>query len=751
MQKDICFVPICPVIPEGLLARYRPHALSGSARELVSQLTAPGDLVLDLFCHGPALMREIVRLGRRAVGISINPMNLLIAALQLEILDAPRLNVAFTRLADSPKGDVPLHRYLNGLYRSHCPTCGAAGVAEWFAWDREARYPYAKAVRCPRCDGSQEGPTDEEDIAAARRFEPKGLAYHYALNRVVPADHAARERTAELVGLYTPRNLSSLIDIAMRLEGLDLEREARRALEGLLVGALDLGSNLDPHQENRARPRTLRVPVRFMERNVWHLMEQGLTDLISFAERESAALPRAPSLETLVEDRAAAYVLTPSSARDVGDLLGSHRPRLVLADPPRPDGVFWALCALWAGLLWNTAAARGMRAFLGRRRFDWEWHQRAMRVALRALGPQLDADGYLATLFAEPDERMVESVCLAASGAGYDLLGWEVDPGSSYQLVWRWSGRGPQPMEEMDLARCAAEQALSCLRARGEPTPWTVLHASVYAGLADDGTLGRVSVPQDATPLAFVAQNRERGLDQLAMEELGEEGRGYWIPALGEEKIEPLADRVEERVWEAFQSRAFWTEEELLKHVYGHFQGPQTPERSLVLACLRSYYRREEDRWQRREEDDPDRRAEELRSLRRDLSRMGERLGFGVGQCRAWDMRWREEGEDRYVFVLSPTAMVGRYLLFGPPVPGEACPCLVFPGGRAELLAHKLQRDPRLSLAAEKGGWEFIKFRHLRRLTVERPDRRTFEAVLRLDPVTDGEGVQIPLMLGGET
>jgi len=65
-------------------------------------------------------------------------------------------------------------------------------------------------------------------------------------------------------------------------------------------------------------------------------------------------------------------------------------------------------------------------------------------------------------------------------------------------------------------------------------------------------------------------------------------------------------------------------------------------------------------------------------------------------------------------------------------------------------VAFKLRRDGRLSHAAAERDWQFIKFRHLRRLIAERPDRRLLETVLGLDPIVEREGVQIPLVLRRE-
>jgi hypothetical protein len=752
------FIPGQPQPPQGLLARYRPLEPVGVAAAYVRQLTAPGDLVLDLFCQGPLFLRETVAAGRRALGVSPNPISLLLTGLALRSLPDPAaLNAAFTHLADSPKGGIPLARHLDTLYHTRCPNCGEGGSAEWFAWDREAAYPYAKSVHCPRCAGAQEGPTDDADIAAARRFEPRGLPYHYALNRVAPVDHPARERAAELVALYTPRNLSALMDVTLRLEGLEAAEPVRRALQGLLLVAFDQGSSLDPHGEPRPRPRVLRPPARFLERNVWRLLEGELARWVAGADA-SAPLPRAKPA-ALLSDRVPAYALAPSAARETRKLLAPASVSLILADPPRPDGVFWALSALWSGWLSDSALARAMRPFLRRRRFDWEWHQEVLQITLAAVAPLLTPDGVLVTLFVESDEGLVESVCLAARAAGYGLTGWGITPGEGARLVWRVKtarpgirallriplGERPQepPLQEAELTAAAARLARECLRKRAEPTPQMVLHTAVYAGLVAEA--GRLP------PLAITAPAVRQGLEGLGLEQAGETGELRWLPALDGDPVEPLADQLEERVWQTLRARPAWEMGELLSAVYAALEGPLTPDLSLVLLCLDSYGIVADGLWRLREEDGPARREAELQALRRDVAALGERLGFRVRQGQGWDVRWQEGGRDAFLFLLSSTAKLGRPLLGGPPAPPGARPCLVFPGGRAELVVNKLRRDVRLTRAVEEKGWQLIKFRHLRRLIAERLDRRLFEAVLGLDPIVESDGgVQIPLILGGE-
>jgi hypothetical protein len=769
------FIPGIPAAPGPPLARYRPAPPVRAVAAYVENLTRPGDLVVDLFCQGPTVVREAVGSGRRALGFSVNPLLVVAAHLGLGQRDAAALNAAFTRLADSLKGDVPLRHYLASLYHSTCPTCGALGVAEWFAWDRDGDYPFKKAIRCARCEGVQEGTPDDGDLRAVHRLQPRGLAYYYALDRVAPPGHPARERATELVELYTPRNLSALMDLSLRLEGLEASEEVKLALAGVLLDCFDAGSNLDPYGEERPRPRTLRVPSRYLERNVWLCFEEGLSRTL--AETSPPPAPQAADVGALVKGEADGYTVDSRAARDVGEVVPPASVALVFADPPRPDGVFWALSALWAGWLWESPAARALRPFLRRRRFDWDWHWRVLRKALRAAGPLLTAGGRLVTLFSTADESLLESVCLAAGSAGYVLEGWGYSPEAGYRLVWRWeleiadgklqiaagklqSAAADVEALERELTAVAEEAAVTALRERAEPTAWALLHAGACAELTRRGLLARTAAMPEGGPLpiSLAADAVRRAFGAAPIAQLADrEGAGgalWWLANANWVTESPLGDRVEGLVWASLAQQPEWDLEQLIEAVYARFPGHLTPDLTLVQVCVDSYSLREGETLRLRHEDEPGRRAAELAALRADLAELGERLGFSVRRGGGWDVRWLEEGREVYAFAISATAVLAPHLLTTPEgrggegrAAGEGVQrCLVVPGGRAQLVGLKLQRDPRLARAVETGGWQFIKFRHLRRLLAEEElDRHALKTVLGLDPIAEQEAAQIPL------
>jgi len=470
-------------------------------------------------------------------------------------------------------------------------------------------------------------------------------------------------------------------------------------------------------------------------------------------------VPPAADVAALVGGEAQGYALISRAARDVGEVVPPGSVPLIFVDPPRPDGVFWALSALWAGWLWESPAARALRPFLRRRRFDWDWHWHVLREALKAAGPLLTTAGHLVTLFSDPqdvDDTLLESVCLAASGAGYLLDGWGYGLDAGYRLVWRW-GRVEEPTPpsdvktlERDLVALAQEAAVSALRERGEPAAWALLHGCACARLAGQGLLARAAaIPGPGPPpLALVADAVRRAFVAAPMVRLtDQEGALWWLADPGRVAEPPLADRVELLVWELLARRPAWDAEGLADAVYARFPGHLTPDEPLVLVCVNSYSVREGDVLRLRPEDDPRRRATELEAQCDDLVELGKRLGFKVERGDGgWDVRWLEEGQEAYVFVVSSTAVLGVHLLVKRAADEGAQRCLVLPGGRAQLVGLKQQRDPRLARAVEDDGWQFIKFRHLRRLVAEEElDRHVLKTVLGLDPIADQEAAQIPL------
>jgi hypothetical protein len=171
--------------------------------------------------------------------------------------------------------------------------------------------------------------------------------------------------------------------------------------------------------------------------------------------------------------------------------------------------------------------------------------------------------------------------------------------------------------------------------------------------------------------------------------------------------------------------------------------GLLTPSAELVDTLLESYAEEQNGGWRLQPAEIPTARRADLDEARGMLRVLGERLGYRVeGET---PLTWTpgEFGQVYYFYAIA-SSVVSRHVLPGLPAPAGQV-VMVFPGGRARLLAYKLRRDPRLRDALK--GVHLLKFRHLRAL-FDRPGLTAdqWEGLLDADPPFFEEAEQMRLL-----
>ncbi|HLF25592.1 MAG TPA: hypothetical protein VJG32_04600 [Anaerolineae bacterium] len=732
------------------------------ARAYLEAYTQPGDVVLDPFCVGTSVIRAAVESGRRVLAASFNPVILRAVESALWPIDA---RVAFTHLADARKGDGRLRDHLLALYATRCPTCGMSAVAQSFVWERNANTPVFKFVECAAC-GATAGAADADDVTWARRYEPRGLPFWLLHGKVVPRDHPATaggagesaDRVSDALDAYTPRALSALSDILLKFDGLS--PPDRDTLRAPLIGLFDAASSLHPADESgqpilpRPKPRSLRPPPYFVERNVWIILEALALPPSPSRRGVGGEVLRAPDLDTLLNARQPAACMLMEGSRELSKRLPPASLALLLTRPPLPDPVLWTLSAIWTAWLWGKTETAALLPLLSQRRANWDWQWRAIAAALSSLLPALHDEARAIFVFNSddiPSESALDGVLLAIAGSGGSLARVLCDPFDGYRAHARPLARRPPDRDREALAHditdVATEAATKVLRVRGEPSTWPTLRISILEALAKDNLLAVAArLPEDGPqPPAFLREAIEAALKAEAGPVREIEERMWWL-ADASRAGEPLADRVENTALELLRSKEPWAEAELLREVYRRFPGELTPERPLVAACIAAYV--EEAPGQRvrlRAEDRVETRAVEVQSMQRALVQLGGQLGY-TAEARAGQIAvWKDDGATTYTLVISPMAEMGAVWRFGQLLAGT--PVLVIPGSRATLFQHKLARDARLRAAVEQGEWQFLKFNAVRELIAHSDmDRRAFTLALGLDPPLEQPQVQIPLL-----
>jgi len=111
-------------------------------RTLVEHYSNPGSIVLDPFCGGGVTVVEGLRLGRKVIGVDLNPLATFITRMEVVDIEPDELQAAFDRV------EAACREKIESLYTTACPKCGQAVPADWFEW--------SNVVECKDCGGTVE-------------------------------------------------------------------------------------------------------------------------------------------------------------------------------------------------------------------------------------------------------------------------------------------------------------------------------------------------------------------------------------------------------------------------------------------------------------------------------------------------------------------------------------------------------------------------------------------------------------------
>ena len=720
----------------GPLARYLPQATDGIASAFLAQQFRPGDWVLDPFGASPQLDLEMARLGFRVLVAVNNPVTRFIIETAAKPPTQADLQAALAELSSTRKGDERLETHLQSLYLTECTQCHQQVPADAFIWERENGSLVARNYHCA-CGDDGEYPATLADLAkAASLAATDGLHRSRALERVTSPDDPDRSHVEEALKCYLPRAVYALITIINKLDGFSPTSEHCNALFALTLTACDEANVLWPHPAERPRPKQLSIPTRFLEKNIWRALERSVETWSNQGTAvEAVNWPQDPG-------DGGGLCLFNGPMRDLAPHLNDFPLKAVVTVIPRPNQAYWTLSALWTGWLWGREAAAPFKSGLHRLRYDWNWHAEALHAALKNLSERLPLNAPLFGIIPEPEPSFLSAALVATAESGFDLAGQAIrtryDP---VETLWQRRAFSLAEKEPGEIDAEGVRQAMiSMLKERGEPVTILHLHAAGLAAMAEEQTLrlqnealSKINTPIQAALASpgFVHHGEGKNL------ETGLWGLEEWDPA-----TESLPDRVESTGVRFLIKNPGTTMREMETAVNSQLPGLMTPSLGLLRAVTSSYAEEANGRLVLRGEDQPSNRRADLESAADALTALGTRLGYSLERMESPQrlILWKEAGKLVFVFYLLGSAIAGKILRQNPDAADRSI--LVLPGGRAGLLAYKLERDPDLKSLAEP--WRMVKFRTLRRLReMTNLSREQFEEELSGDPIEVPEQMKL--------
>lgn len=761
------------------LERFLPPLRSGTAAACLDEMAVPpATWVLDPFGSSPAAALEAAASGRRVLVCAANPVHAFLIEFLANPPDDQEVQSALAELAQSRRNGEQLETVLRSLYLVPCAACGQLTEALAFLWHRGEQAPYASLVHCAGCGADGEQLFDRSHPLPSALGQD-GLHRSRALARAAGPEASSRADVQEALESYLPRPLFVLQTLINRIEGPGFTPAQRRILHALLLDVCDQGSALWP-LAGRSRPRQLVVPGAFRENNLWLALEEsarnwgrlsGMTALVAVADGVDwdQALPQG------------GIALFRGRVRELPAALPHFTAGLTVL--PRPNQAFWTLSAVWASWLWGRESARALQGQLSRRRYDWNWHAAALHSPLRTAAHLIPRGGAMVCLVPEAAAGFCAAVAAASFGAGWT---WDGHATRADQEMLQVLLRSPGPGLEAPAAASIrqwqeGEQAFSkavfkVLALRGEPSPYLPLYT---AGLAAAGMAGGFPLaPGENETLAGDVITRiqalaarvfaQNGLIRHSLGSQEDEGSLWEASAEAGGGESPLADRTEMETVRVLQGGEGLTLEQIDRAVCGRLRGSLTPAVELLAEVVASYGRRDAaGLWRLSGEEEPAARRRDLAEVNQLLGELGARLDYQVsGEL---PLVWTPRSFGRvYQFYGIASAVISRHVPGGmelagksgppgrPAVPGKtavpggpavpgAQTVMVFPGGRAKLIAWKLTHNPRLAQALSSV--HLLKFRHLRNLAQQIGlTRGQWESLLDADPPFFDEAEQMRLL-----
>lgn len=458
--------------PMYLMHKYWARKPHNVVAEYIKHYSAPGDVVLDPFLGSGVTLIEAIRAGRKAIGIDLDPISILITETTLQTTDLVALRTEFKDIAEE------LESKINDLYSYKCPKCEKRGTINYVVWSyvvkcpdckervvmADSNRPKGKVQNIYVCQSCKEEfsyanaeiidevpvllrmhcPTSEKHSVVSK---PKLRLPHIDLSEVwYPKikfsydggrPFVTKRRASTIEELYTERNLYSLALIYDRITRIEDER-TRKALQLVFSSTVPQTSKLVPWRRGFATggpawtvPEFLILPVH-CEFNAWSRFANRFRSCIRGFENRMERLPETISAAKTAKEllESGDYYLTKGNALDLARIIPPNSVDYVFTDPPYGGAIqYFELDLIRAAWLigkddgdaieqwWTeeiTVNPRGQQK-------DFTYYHKMLQASFGKIYEVLKPGHYLTVTFHSTDIDVWNSIIMAVRSTGFEL------------------------------------------------------------------------------------------------------------------------------------------------------------------------------------------------------------------------------------------------------------------------------------------------------------------------------------------
>lgn len=425
--------------PETYTGMYAMHKYwSKKPYNLVSQYikkySQPKDIVLDPFCGSGVTVTESARLGRRAVGLDINPTAVISTKMGLAHTNIRDLKKSFENLR------AEVEQKINDLYQTDCPKCGnAQAIATHTIWNGEQIGEIW--VECKACGNSKaiKNPSEGDRIEALKPARP---ATWYPITPLLENSRINAKPGMRVSDLFTPRALSNLSLLLDKIRQIG-DEQIRSVMEFCFSAMLPQASNMvfvirrrgksnGTNEGNKAQAEVgswvigYWIPSEHFEIHVWRCFENRFRRILKGKQEVNHAIPpfvkEFSSFDNL-EQSQNGYLVRKGTATDLS-FIKSDSINYIFTDPPHGNRIpYLELSLMWNSWLnydfdlENEIIVSESRV----RQKDVRDYEQRLKIAFSEMWRVLKTEGFVSIAFNSLDDETWLSLLNSLLSVGFEI------------------------------------------------------------------------------------------------------------------------------------------------------------------------------------------------------------------------------------------------------------------------------------------------------------------------------------------
>jgi len=763
-----------PHTPMYLMHKYWARKPHNVVSEYIENYTKGGDIVLDPFCGSGPTPIEAIKLGRKGIGVDLNPISTFVTRMTSVPIDINQIKNAFEEIKANCKNEI------NDLYKTKCKKCGKDASIICTHWDNST--PTKIYYYCFSCNKKLDKKPDDEDLKLVKKVEKMGVPYWYPTQRLAYNGEDFKEGTHDpnidsVDKLFTKRNLVSLTIIFNAISKVK-EEKIKQIFLFAFTSMSHLASKMTPVRPTRPMSsfwamHRYWIPPIFMESNVWHLFDsavygtQGIVEGKTDSNNQIKYYKEAKKFEDL-NDGANIFLKT-HHALELTQIIPKDSVDYVFTDPPYGGAVqYFELSTLWASWLKLDLNYKDEVTINKQQTKDFDYYHKMLTAAFKQVYDVLKRGKYMTVTFHSTDIKVWTSIIKAVVLAGFDLEKIVYQPParpSAKGLLQPYGSavgdyyiRFKKPEADRKLTegqvseeryeRVVVEAAKRILAERGEPTIYQFILNGIIVELKREGAL--LSGKKNPDEVMKEHLKDEFTLINVKDEKGKSVGKKWWlknVKSISHLESVPLAERVETAVVDVLHNKVKVSFDNILQEIFIKFPNALTPDTQDVREILKEYADTTPDgKWVLKPIVKI--RESEHSKMIYLLGVLGQKAGFDVwigireqgemynkvklsslinnkrlnfrfipvtnlDRVKQIDVIWLDEGRIQYEFEVENTTAITDAIVRGSNIPHNNIKrVIVIPKEREKLLYRKLE-EPILKESLVMDNWNFVFYNDL--------------------------------------